>query len=42
VATRTTVLWIAGIGWGNCRRFGSEQGAVGVAIMTEVVLPAFG
>jgi CubicO group peptidase (beta-lactamase class C family) len=33
---------VVGINCGNYRRSGSEQGAVGIAIMTEVVLPAFG
>lgn len=33
---------VVGINCGNYRRPGSEQSAVGVAIATEVVLPAFG
>lgn len=33
---------VVGINCGNYRRPGAEQGAVGIAIMTDVVLPAFG
>lgn len=33
---------VVGINCGNYRRPGSEQSAVGLAIVTEVVLPAFG
>jgi CubicO group peptidase (beta-lactamase class C family) len=33
---------VVGINCGNYRRPGSEQSAVGIAIVTEVVLPAFG